>query len=172
MRMPELLERDARAELAIADGERLACAELRRQIERLERQLSRLLSETFPRTSVPAAIGRPPARFPRALDLGGLEAVRDELAARVAEARGEIRRREQLEAENREVLEQMLADPARFRWVRIDRADVGERGCGAWHSRPKLGLIGMLMGWWRVRISSGCPLAARLAAADPDGIER
>jgi hypothetical protein len=25
--------------------------------------------------------------------------------------------------------------------------------------RPRLGLIGMLMGWWRVVISSGCPLA-------------
>src|SRR5215213_2248704 len=25
--------------------------------------------------------------------------------------------------------------------------------------RPRYGLLGMLMNWWRVRISSGCPLA-------------
>jgi hypothetical protein len=24
--------------------------------------------------------------------------------------------------------------------------------------RPRLGLIGMLMGWWQVKLSSGCPL--------------
>jgi hypothetical protein len=26
--------------------------------------------------------------------------------------------------------------------------------------RPRLGLIGMLMGWWQVKLSSGCPLAS------------
>jgi hypothetical protein len=25
--------------------------------------------------------------------------------------------------------------------------------------RPRLGLIGMLAGWWHVKLSSGCPLA-------------
>ena len=25
---------------------------------------------------------------------------------------------------------------------------------------PRLGLIGMLMGWWQVKLSSGCPLAS------------
>ena len=37
--------------------------------------------------------------------------------------------------------------------------DLGEPGCGAWEVRPRLGLIGMLMGWWQVKLSSGCPLA-------------
>jgi hypothetical protein len=37
--------------------------------------------------------------------------------------------------------------------------DVGEPGCKHWHSTPKWGPIGMLLGWWRVKISSGCPLA-------------
>ena len=27
-----------------------------------------------------------------------------------------------------------------------------------WQVRPRLGLIGMLMGWWQVKLSSGCPL--------------
>ena len=51
----------------------------------------------------------------------------------------------------------MIAEPERFKWVRISNEDIGEPGCKYWHSRPRLGLIGMLMGWWRVRISSGCP---------------
>jgi hypothetical protein len=33
-------------------------------------------------------------------------------------------------------------------------------GCGVWQVRPRLGLIGMLMGWWQVKLSSGCPLAS------------
>ena len=39
-------------------------------------------------------------------------------------------------------------------------ADLGERGCGAYHVRPRLGIIGMLMGWWHIKLSSGCPLPA------------
>ena len=50
--------------------------------------------------------------------------------------------------------------------LRISRADVGEPGCGHWHSRPRLGPLGMLMGWWRVKVSSGCPLSGRLAAVE------
>ena len=60
----------------------------------------------------------------------------------------------------------MLAAPAEFKWVRITRDDLGEPGCGHWHSRPRLGLIGMLMGWWRVKVSSGCPLPGRLTAVE------
>jgi hypothetical protein len=168
--MPILLDRQTPTEVPGGGGERLARAQLRRQIERLERQLAGLVAGSFPRISVAAARGRGIAPRPRVLDLGGLEAVRDELASQVAVARGALRRQEEVEAANREVLEAMLADPAAFKWVRIDRGDVGERACGAWHSRPRYGLLGMLMGWWRVRISSGCPLAMRLAAAEPDGL--
>jgi len=51
----------------------------------------------------------------------------------------------------------MIAEPDRYKWVRVSNRDIGEPGCKFWHSRPRLGLIGMLLGWWRVRISSGCP---------------
>jgi hypothetical protein len=163
--MPDLLDRDTRAELRVGGDERLARAELRRQIGRLERQLAALVTEAFSRieldTSVPAA-----AREPRALDLGGLEAVRDGLAERIATASRALRERDEVETRNRELLERMLERPQDFRWLRISRADVGEPGCGHWHSRPVLGPIGMLMGWWRVKVSSGCPLAGRLAAVD------
>jgi len=62
----------------------------------------------------------------------------------------------------------MLAAPENFKWVQVSRADIGEPGCGHWHSRPRLGPIGMLMGWWRVKVSSGCPLAGRLAAVEQE----
>jgi hypothetical protein len=32
--------------------------------------------------------------------------------------------------------------------------------CRTWHVRPRFGVIGMLAGWWHVKLSSGCPLAA------------
>ena len=56
--------------------------------------------------------------------------------------------------------------PPDYKWVRVTRDDLGEPGCGHWHSRPRLGPLGMLMGWWRVKVSSGCPLAGRLAAVE------
>ena len=52
----------------------------------------------------------------------------------------------------------MLLDPARHRFARVTNADVGEPGCRDWHVRPRFGLLGMLAGWWRVVVSSGCPL--------------
>lgn len=100
------------------------------------------------------------------LDLGELEVVRDALASRVADARRALGARAEVEARNRELLERLLADPAGFRWMRVSRADVGEPGCGHWHSRPRFGPLGMLLGWWRVRVSSGCPLPGRLAAVE------
>ena len=66
----------------------------------------------------------------------------------------------------------MLAAPEKHKWLRISRADVGEPGCGHWHSRPRLGPLGMLMGWWRVKVSSGCPLSGRLAAVERETASR
>ncbi len=85
---------------------------------------------------------------------------------RIASARRALRKQDELETRNRELLEQMLTAPAEHKWMRISRADVGEPGCGHWHSRPRLGPLGMLMGWWRVKVSSGCPLSGRLAAVE------
>ncbi|HZE06825.1 MAG TPA: hypothetical protein VE127_16470, partial [Solirubrobacteraceae bacterium] len=52
----------------------------------------------------------------------------------------------------------MLLHPAEHKFERIACRELGEPGCGVWHVRPRLGLIGMLMGWWQVKLSSGCPL--------------
>jgi hypothetical protein len=46
--------------------------------------------------------------------------------------------------------------------VRVYNEDIGEPGCKHWHAKPKWGPLGLLMGWWRVKISSGCPLAEGL----------
>jgi hypothetical protein len=52
----------------------------------------------------------------------------------------------------------MKLEPGRHRWVRLPVSDLGQSGCGVWHVRPRLGLIGMLAGWWQLKLSSGCPL--------------
>jgi hypothetical protein len=164
MTTPNLLRRDSRTGFLAGGDERLARAELRRQIGRLERQLAGLVAEAFPRFRVDAGVPAA-SREPRALGLGELESVRDALASQVSDARRQLAERAEQEASNRELLGRMLAAPAEYKWLRISRDDLGEPGCGHWHSRPRLGPIGMLMGWWRVKISSGCPLPGRLAAA-------
>jgi len=163
--MPDLLESDSLTPFRVEVDERLARAELRRQVGRLERDLAGLFAEAFGRVEVGHRVAAI-ATEPRVLDLGELERLRDELADRVAEARLTLHERARVETDNRELLRKMLASPQSFRWVKVTRADVGEPGCGAWHSRPVLGPIGMLMGWWRVKVSSGCPLAGRLAAVE------
>jgi hypothetical protein len=164
--MQQLLSRD-RVELGEAVGvdERAARAQLRAQVGRLERELARLTAEGFPRLQIDYWVeGSAPA--PRLLGLGELERVRDELADRVSEANRALVERAAFEARNRELLRALLAAPEEHRGLEIGRADVGEPGCGGWRSVPRYGLLGMLMGWWRVKVSSGCPLAGRLAAVE------
>jgi hypothetical protein len=155
--MSDLLVRDVPVSLSLEGDELLARAELRRQIGRLEHRLSRLVGEAFSRIRLDSAVGGVCA-VPRALSLGELERVRDELAERISGAELTLERRDELETDNRRLLERMLEDPAEFKGLRISRAEIGEPGCGGWHSQPRLGLLGMLMGWWRVKVSSGCPL--------------
>jgi hypothetical protein len=163
--MPALLRQERFDGLEVAIDERGARLQLRRQIARLEAELASLFGEAFGHTDVSHRVDAV-APAPRVLDLGELEAVRDRLADRVAEARQALVERRRVEDENRELVERMLAAPQDYKWVRVSRQDLGLHGCGHWHSRPRLGPIGMLMGWWRVKVSSGCPLAGRLAAVD------
>jgi hypothetical protein len=128
---------------------------LREQIAKLERELAAVFASAYPRRGLEWRVGSNGG--PRVLGLGELEEVRDALAARVEDARRTLRDRAYVERKNVARIEEMLEEPARFKWVRISNADIGEPGCKYWHSRPRLGLIGMLMGWWRVKISSGCP---------------
>jgi hypothetical protein len=128
---------------------------LRDQIAKLERDLAAVFATAYPRQGIEWRVGS--AGGPRVLGVGELEELRDALAAKLADARRTLSDRGYVERKNVGRIEEMLAEPARFKWVRISNADIGEPGCKYWHSRPRLGLIGMLMGWWRVKISSGCP---------------
>jgi hypothetical protein len=163
--MLDLIAREDQAALGAAVDERLARVELRRQIGRLERELAGLVGEAFGRIEIEHRL-QPGLAEARVLDLGGLERVRDELAERIGQARLDLEKRALVETGNRELLREVITNPAEHKWVKISRHDVGEPGCGGWHSRPYLGPIGMLMGWWRVKVSSGCPLAGRLAAVE------
>lgn len=138
-------------------AERDARAELRRQIARLERRLGELFASSFPRQGIEWRVGA--IGGPRLLGTAELERVRDALVVRLREAEGELARRGAQEEANRGLLERLIAEPERHRWVRVSNDDIGEPGCRHWHSRPRWGILGMLLGWWRVKLSSGCPLA-------------
>ncbi len=143
----------------VATDERAARGTLREQIARLERELANAFVTAFPMGGLPQPVPAwsPPAHA-RLLDLGELEVVRDELAERLREARTAISRRADEIAEKRLVLERMLLRPSDYKFARIACSELGEPGCGVWQVRPRMGLIGMLMGWWQVKLSSGCPL--------------
>jgi hypothetical protein len=138
--------------------ERDARRALRAQIARLERELGEALVAAFPLAAVDVRVPAPVAG-PRLLGLGELEALRDALAERLAGARAQVARTGEAQARNRALLEDMLLEPGRHKFARLPNRALGEGGCGVWEVRPRLGLIGMLMGWWHVKLSSGCPLA-------------
>ena len=135
--------------------ERAARRTLRAQIARLERDLGAAVIAAYPR--LPAGTARVPSTGPRLLGLEQLERVRDDLADRLAAAREQAATQAERQSEARLLIERMLLDPGAYRWVRVANEDIGEPGCKHWHVRPRLGLIGMLAGWWHVKISSGCP---------------
>jgi hypothetical protein len=140
-----------------APDERPARRSLLDQIARLETELAALFTSSWPRKGFEWGVeGR---GGPRLLSLAELEQLRDELAWRVDEGRRALSHRTYVEDEHRRRIEQMLLEPERHKWVRVSNEDLGEPGCKHWHVRPRWGLLGMLLNWWRVRISSGCPLA-------------
>ena len=151
-------------------GARDARRSLRRQIAKLEREFADAFVTAYPMGGFDLPAGTPAE--PRLLDLEELERVRDDLAERVRVARLTIAERGDEQAASRLLLERMLLEPGKYRFSRVSRHALGESGCGVWHVRPRLGLIGMLMGWWQVKLSSGCPLARGrgLAAARPASI--
>ena len=137
-----------------ADESVAARRSLRRQIGLLEAQTAALVAEAHP-----IALNLPDLRTarPRLMTLSDLEARRDLMANRLEDARSQLSSVRDGQEAARVQVERMLADPGQYRWLRVSRQELGLDGCGHWHVRPKLGLIGMLAGWWHVKISSGCP---------------
>jgi hypothetical protein len=127
------------------------------QIANLETELSGLFTSTWPRKGFELGVsGR---GGPRLLSLAELEQLRDDLARRVDDGRRALSERTYVEDQHRRRIEEMLLEPEKHRWVRVSNEDIGEPGCKHWHVQPRWGILGMFLNWWRVRISSGCPLA-------------
>ena len=137
--------------------ERAARRTLRAQIARLEGELATALTSTYPRLPVESASTAHAG--PRLLGLGELERTRDRLAARLADVREQAAAQGERQEDARRLIERMLLAPGEHKWIRVCNADIGEPGCKHWHVVPRLGPVGMLAGWWHVKISSGCPLA-------------
>src|SRR5688500_8968392 len=132
--------------------EAAARRELRRQIARLEAELaaypeSRPDAETHP-------LLRPKAHLP---DFAELTATRDALIERLRSVRSAAERKGERQAKARARREQVLGDPESYRWERVRTEDCGDPGCGETSAVPRYGPLGALAGWWRVKVSSGCP---------------
>ncbi len=151
-------------------AERAARESLRAQVAKLERELSGIVAGHFPHVSPGSDVNRadPGSSHaahpssgragPRLLSLEELERLRDRLVVRLRGAQLQAGQRSELETRSRELLERMREEPGRYKFVRLPVTDLGERGCGVWEVRPRLGLLGMLAGWWQLTLSSGCPL--------------
>ena len=127
------------------------------QIARLETELTQLFCSAWPRKDFDWKV--PGRGGPRLLSVGELEELRDDLAGRAAHARRALSDRTFVEEQKRCLIEEMLLEPEAHRWAHVSSEDIGELGCRHWHVRPRFGFLGMFLNWWRVVISSGCPLA-------------
>lgn len=152
-----VLDRTSALPSTIEVDERAARRSLLEQVARLESELASLFCSTYPRTGFEWRVRS--RGGPRILSLRELERLRDDLAVRLEDNRRALSDRTWVEEQHRRRIEEMMLEPEKHKWVRVGNDDIGEPGCKHWHSRPRFGLLGMLLGWWRVRISSGCPLA-------------
>jgi hypothetical protein len=136
----------------VAPDTRGARDSLRTQIARLERELAEILASTYPPVAPPPT-RRSAARRPTLIGLEALEAARDDLAHRLSQAlrTADDQRRRQDEAQA--LLEDLLAHPEKHPRVRIANTDLGLPGCTTYTVVRRL-----TSPWWRVKISSGCPL--------------
>jgi hypothetical protein len=137
--------------------DRAARVDLRRQISAMEAELAALFGSAFPRTGIEFKVPAP-GGGPRILSVNELERLRDSLSIRISEVRTTLGEIGEVEEAHRELIERMTADPDAYKWIRVSNEHIGEPGCRHWHSRPRWGILGMLLGWWRVKVSSGCPL--------------
>lgn len=161
----EMKPSDIAAELGLEETwvgapEAAARRELRRQIGKLEAELA-----AYPPD--PSRAQTPPLRQPepRVAGVAELATTRDSLLNELAAARTAAIKRGRRERRAREVRDAIVADPSAHRWEVVSATETGEEGCVTWDVAPRMGPLGALMNWWRVRVSGGCPLAVPLAAA-------
>ena len=127
--------------------------ELRRQIARLEEELAGYAGDL--RRGDP---GHPLLQAkPRVAGVEELEATRNALLEQLAEVRDKQARRGRRQRRARQRVEKMAREPEQHKWQWVSNEELGEPGCKTWHVTPRYGPVGALMGWWRVKVSSGCP---------------
>jgi DNA-binding transcriptional regulator YhcF (GntR family) len=168
----EVAPMDPEVEVPGEEDARAARRALRGQIARLEAALA-----AYPEESARAGIAeaRPvPLAGPtaRIADLGELEAVRDQLFDRLKRVRAEVELRGRREDAARQRLDRMVEDPAAHKWQAVSNQEIGDPGCTTYQVQPAWGPVGALMNWWRVKVSSGCPLTGPREAAEKRRSER
>ena len=157
---PGRARRRSRTSASSTSTRRPRARDAARADRRLERQLSDALVTAFPhdgarRPRSPRA-GRPAAARPRR----ARGPARRARAPSSREARTRARASAAPSARrNRVLLERMLLEPKPLQVRPPAPRRRRQGGCGAYQVRPRLGLIGMLMGWWQVKLSSGCPVS-------------
>ena len=129
---------------------------LRDQIAKLERELATLFASARPREELDWQVSSPggPRLLRRRRPRGAARRARGARRGMRAASSPPVPVRSRPAAAQ---IEALVADPGSHKWERVSNDDIGEPGCKYYHSTPRLGLVGMLMGWWRVKISSGCP---------------
>jgi DNA-binding transcriptional regulator YhcF (GntR family) len=138
--------------------------ELRRQIAHLEQELAGYAGEL--RRGDP---GHPLLQAqPRVAGVEQLEEVRDGLLDQLAGVRERQARRGRRQGVAKAHIETMAREPSEHKWQWVSNEDVGEPGCRTWRVTPRYGPIGALMGWWRVKVSSGCPLTGAAGGGNDD----
>jgi DNA-binding transcriptional regulator YhcF (GntR family) len=146
----------------VEGDERLGRQELRRQIARLEAELASYPADSRKPGEPTHPLLRPKGHVP---DMAELEQIRDDLIERLNRARAAAERRGDRQRRARTRREEMTANPAAHKWETVASGEMGEPGCATWEVQPKWGPVGALMNWWRVKVSSGCPLPAPREAA-------
>lgn len=139
-------------DVGAAADEAAARRELRRQIARLEAELAFYPESRSSRERHPLL--RPKGHV---ADFQELTSIRDEMMAQLKAARLRAEQRGERQARARARRERVIGDPERHRWERIGGHECGDPACGELRSVPRFGPIGAVAGWWRVKVSSGCP---------------
>jgi DNA-binding transcriptional regulator YhcF (GntR family) len=133
--------------------QRGARRELRRQIARLEAELA-----SYPRELQPPPTPEVrPHHGGRIAGVAELERTRDALLEQIAQVRDKQARKGRRQSRARRQVEAMAREPDEHKWQWVSNEETGDPGCKTWHVTPRYGPVGALMGWWRVKVSSGCP---------------
>lgn len=140
-------------DFGVEADEAAARRELRRQIARLEAELA-----AYPAARSQREPGHPLLRSRgHVAGFAELEATRNELIESLKRAQKDAEQAGRREERARLRREGMLRDPERHRFQRLSLEECGDPGCGEFRVVPRFGPVGALAGWWRVKVSSGCP---------------